>query len=256
MNKYFIRELEQINYGPGRGYGRKYGVFQIVDGNEEQIGEYDRNYNELYDTFFPFQLNGRDLALYSPDYTSTRIMELPSCLDLGGEPRDEMGFCPVEYFIPTYLDQEIIHESNNEALPPRQVSKNRVNNPRDFFLKEERQEHKYTNGITGQECTDVIISRPLTPILYYPFGFVAGCIWGDDSSWKIQFLDLSEADKGMLKREERFGYIELPENQTLKDAINMEDFQAQPNEDWANNIRINIMQTFDLRTGKRVNPLD
>lgn len=44
------------------------------------------------------------------------------------------------------------------------------------------------------------------------FGFVAGCIWGDDSSWKMQCLDLSEVSKGMLVRKESFGYLPMPHN--------------------------------------------
>ncbi|HVW03039.1 MAG TPA: hypothetical protein VHB77_21945 [Planctomycetaceae bacterium] len=41
------------------------------------------------------------------------------------------------------------------------------------------------------------------------FGFVWGCIWGDDSSWKVQYLDLSRITEGIIIREERFGYVEL-----------------------------------------------
>lgn len=41
------------------------------------------------------------------------------------------------------------------------------------------------------------------------FGFVWGCVWGDDSSWKVQLLDLSEIQSGVIRREERFGYVEL-----------------------------------------------
>ena len=41
------------------------------------------------------------------------------------------------------------------------------------------------------------------------FGFVWGCIWGDDSSWKVQYLDLSGIQDGILRREERFGYVPL-----------------------------------------------
>jgi hypothetical protein len=41
------------------------------------------------------------------------------------------------------------------------------------------------------------------------FGFVWGCIWGDDSSWKVQFLDLSKVQQGVLQCQERFGYLEL-----------------------------------------------
>lgn len=41
------------------------------------------------------------------------------------------------------------------------------------------------------------------------FGFVWGCIWGDDSSWKVQHLDLSGARDGVIRRDERFGYVQL-----------------------------------------------
>jgi hypothetical protein len=41
------------------------------------------------------------------------------------------------------------------------------------------------------------------------FGFVWGCIWGDDSSWKVQYLDLSRIERGVITRDERFGYVEL-----------------------------------------------
>ena len=51
------------------------------------------------------------------------------------------------------------------------------------------------------------------------FGFVAGCVWGDDSSWKIQYLDLSRVSEGIVKGDDRFGYIELASDQDLKHAI-------------------------------------
>lgn len=41
------------------------------------------------------------------------------------------------------------------------------------------------------------------------FGFVWGCVWGDDSSWKVQHLDLSGITHGVIRRDERFGYLEL-----------------------------------------------
>jgi hypothetical protein len=41
------------------------------------------------------------------------------------------------------------------------------------------------------------------------FGFVWGCVWGDDSSWKVQCLDLTGIQDGSLQRDERFGYVEL-----------------------------------------------
>jgi hypothetical protein len=41
------------------------------------------------------------------------------------------------------------------------------------------------------------------------FGFVWGCHWGDDGSWKVQYLDLGRVQQGELRREDRFGYVEL-----------------------------------------------
>jgi hypothetical protein len=41
------------------------------------------------------------------------------------------------------------------------------------------------------------------------FGFVWGCVWGDDSSWKVQHLDLTGIRSGVIRRDERFGYVEL-----------------------------------------------
>lgn len=42
------------------------------------------------------------------------------------------------------------------------------------------------------------------------FGIVCGCVWGDDNSWKIEYLDLSRIEEGILTREARWGYVELP----------------------------------------------
>ncbi len=44
------------------------------------------------------------------------------------------------------------------------------------------------------------------------FGFVWGCHWGDDTSWKLQHLDLSHVSEGIVIRSERFGYLELADH--------------------------------------------
>ena len=157
--------------------------------DKEKIGEYIRNYPSFSEgTFFPFQQNGKDYALYSRDYTSTRVMELPSCKDICGEQPNAFGFCPVEYYVPqeSYSDEEF-----NE-------------------YKEWCEKENYNfdlQKLNGQ------------------YGFVAGCIWGDDTSWKIQFLDLSKISEGILTRDDRFGYIELMDGMSLKNAVNFGYFE-------------------------------
>jgi hypothetical protein len=44
------------------------------------------------------------------------------------------------------------------------------------------------------------------------FGFVWGCVWGDDSSWKVEHLDLTGIQSGVIRREARFGYVEIATN--------------------------------------------
>lgn len=83
------------------------------------------------------------------------------------------------------------------------------------------------------------------------FGFVAGCVWGDDSSWKIQFLDLRRIEDGIILRDERFGYIELPGGIELKDAINTEHYcvlkdPKHPDDDWDRTIKIAIEASYHL----------
>lgn len=223
------------------------GVFKVKNGEEIPIGKYTRNYHALFNTFFPFEMNGKELALYSTDYTATRIMELPSCKDLGGEEFANDGFCPVDYFVPTYYELETISDYEGEK-PVRRLSN--VNNPKEPPIDERIDTHTWTNLNTNLQQSSKSLYRALTPTLYYPFGFVAGCVWGDDSTDKVQYLDLSKADQGILVREEKFGYIELPDNVSLSDAIDMSDYLYDHDGEWAHEIRINVMQRFFLRTGK------
>lgn len=253
---YFARALNKSETDLDLGRFGRMGVFRQEHGEDELIGSYIRNYGTAFDTFFPFEAGGKDLALYSPDYTTTRIMELPSCLDLGGEEPDDMAFCPVDYFVPTYIDQELIQTTDNEEFPPLRISRTRINNPTENALSPRSEGYKYVNGNTGQSCTDNLEYRPLTPITYYSFGFVSGCIWGDENTWKVQYLDLSKADEGILTREERFGYIELIDGLRLRDAIDMTDYAYDADDEDAYRIRIKSLQTFDLVSGKRISPFE
>lgn len=187
MLPYEARVIEKIENRPGTWNSIRVGVF---DDAGAQLGEYIRNYPSLYKTFCPFTVDdgARWLALYSKDYTASRLMELPSCQDIGGEESASNGFCPVEFCVPGYQwvgPFPDISDSKREKI---------------FELD-------------GEEDGD---SRPDG---HAPFGFVAGCGWGDDSSWKIEFLDLSKAPEGTIKRDSRFGYIELPRALSLAGAI-------------------------------------
>lgn len=209
--KYFAEVIEVIEHKNSDAWNcLKVGVFE----NYLRIGEYIRNYHRLNSTFFPFKhKNGKWLALYSPEYTATRIMELPSCKDIGGEECDENGFCPVEFYVPNYYDWKT---EDGEMFRLNQLT-----------LKEFEKDFKNEN---------------IEDLQYWPFGFVAGCVWGDDISWKIQYLDLSRADEGILTRSEKFGYIWLPGNISLAEAIDFIDFDGE--KDFS--IQISLPIRFDL----------
>ena len=108
---------------------------------------------------------------------------------------------------------------------------------------------------TDELCKITTKNRPLTSLSYYPFGFIAGCYWGDDSSWKIQYLDLSEVEKGIINREERFGYVELLENTTLQKAITISGYNDKSG-NYKIHLRVKIMQTFDISSGKIIDPFE
>lgn len=59
------------------------------------------------------------------------------------------------------------------------------------------------------------------------FGFVWGCLWGDDSTWKVQWLDLSRVTEGVLTREERFGYMELSTRDWRSPALSLDPPQPE-----------------------------
>lgn len=264
---FYAKVLEPIDNGPGKWNSLRVGIFQrpeadiAVQGYHEPktsdsdvlIGEYKRNYSSLHRTFHPFQLRGKWYALYSKDYTSTRLMELPSCRDIGGEERDQWGFCPVDYWVPPLHDLLFHHiegcprdwEHGSTPDGYKACTCNMTHNPECDWIKSKG--GKPCNGCKEERAAyDAIHSEWVFPDRVH--GFIAGCVWGDDSSWKIEYLDLSRADEGIIKREARFGYVEMASGQDLKDAI---DYDGE-----GEYIRINVMQHFNIRTGRDINEPD
>ena len=190
------------------------------------IGSYQRNYPNIYRTFHPFKLRDKWYALYSPNYTATRLMTLPDCKDIGGENPDSIGFCPTDFFVPSLPYITSNHYENCPAITGGKCICN-------FKHKNEcplaSPNPKIING--GYEWDKCLCKKEYKEFRNWKYqwkfservhGFVAGCIWGDDSSWKIEYLNLNRADEGIIERDNRFGYLELPENLTLDKAINID----------------------------------
>jgi hypothetical protein len=162
----------------------------VYDGRK-RVGSYFRDYSTFYDTFFPFEHGGKWYALVSTDYTRTDLMALPSCKIIGGEPKvEEHGFCPVEFHVPNYIRR-----------------------------KSGKGTWYYDEQIDVDEWR--VTKEDEASFHHFDFGFVAGCIWGDDTSWKVQHLDLSRVDEGIVTRTEKFGYVWLGPKVKLSNAVNI-----------------------------------
>jgi hypothetical protein len=222
---YFAKVIGIVDNGKRYWNHLKIGIFERAE--ERQIGEYTYNYSSPHRTFHPFELRGKWYALYSKDYTATRLMSLPDCKDIGGEEGDGCGFCPVEYWVPPLTDLRMWH---TDPKCPRFV---------DNYIDKD-----YTMGCKCDHKLYPYGQQWVMPERVH--GFIAGCHWGDDSSWKIQYLDLSRADEGIFKREERFGYIQLPNHLTLDKAIELDVSEGGVF------LQIATEDCYDIKTGKRL----
>jgi hypothetical protein len=139
----------------------------------ERICQYDRNYGMLH-TFEPFRQGEREFALISQDYTRTDVLDLAAGQVIAQEPQSG---APGSGFCPVGFYVPDWWDVNDDYVIP------------------------------GSEYWTADREWPTGD-----FGFVWGCYWGDDSSWKVHYLDLSRVREGVINRDDRFGYIELATN--------------------------------------------
>jgi hypothetical protein len=205
-------------------------IVSIYEG-DQFLGSYERLFPALgAATFCPFEHGGRWYALYSADYTTTRVMALPECRDLGGEESDPHGFCPVEYYVPRY----------------------RVGTWSSPTTGQTYQHYEFDNADRfrpAPQTTD-------TPYEYGPWhfldtGFVAGCHWGDDASWKVEVLDLSRVAEGIIVRSARFGHCEVPHKRSLRETL---DFLGWTPQDPV--VTVVRQEERDLATGQVIDPYE
>lgn len=191
----FRIEIGVIDNAAGTWQSNKVSIFR----DNTLIGEYLRNYPNFADlTFCPFFIDSTWYALYSADYTDTRVMKLhEGIIEDWCSDKSSAGFCPVEIYVPKYVryGDSVMTVDSEYATD-------------DEFVR---------------DCTDL----DWQPIEFCNFGFLCGCYWGDDSSWKLRFIDLSKIPDKILTISERFGYWELPSSMTLRQSIDMSDWSNE-----------------------------
>jgi len=131
---------------------------------------YERNYAMLQ-TFEPFRQGNREFALISRDYTRTAVLDLTSGEVVAEE--TQLGGAGTGFCPVGFFVPDWWDVQDGSKLP-------------------------------GSEHWDSDDEWPVGD-----FGFVWGCYWGDDSSWKVQYLDLSRVQQGIILRDGRYGYVEL-----------------------------------------------
>lgn len=162
----------------------------------------------VLDTFEPFRQLDRCYALIAPDYTATSVMDLATGEIIATEKADPMGFCPVGFYVPDWWD---VHDGS--TLPGS---------------------HRWTADNEWPYRGD--------------FGFVWGCIWGDDSSWKVQYLDLSAITDGLVARDDRFGSVEL----ASESGVHPKSFIRVRSSDGQRRVDFRVRQHFELDTGSHI----
>ena len=246
------------------------GVFQHdADGAETQVGSYERNYRFMR-TFWWFRRGTRHFALYSTDYTATRVMEIfpgQGFKDIGGEDPDEGGFCPVELYVPDCRKHEFQEHSGLGELivnwsdplaslaPGCEFGKTAETHRGRAKLRDA--EGRYIEREELRETLDGAERLVKVPawgtqqdyesgwIRYPPdHGFVYGCFWA--CPYQIQYLDLSRVEEGIIRREERFGYIDLPSSVLLRNAVQLDNQSCK--------VSIAITSVWDLQRGRLLSP--
>lgn len=203
--------LKAYKVDNGKGYWNSIRLEIFKDGN--LIGGYLRNYSSFeFKTFCPFQIGETWYALYSKDYTATRIARLNDTFeDWCGEDENSFGFCPVEFFIPP------CHSGKN-SYSLRDGTKSEYEYHHYLDAEYENVEEFWKEVQDAKDPLKIVAPGKIT---WASWGLMCGCIWGDDSSWKVRYIDLSGIPNKILKIEERFGYWELPDNLDLREAIHI-----------------------------------
>lgn len=220
-DKYVIKTIPKANR-PGTWNSIIVEVYRrnTPSGVSEKICQYERNYSSLLATFEPFRQGEREYALISRDYTRTAVIDLAS-----GEIIAEEALDGDSGFCPAGFYVPDWWDTHNGRTIPGS----------NYWTADD----EWPNG---------------------NFGFVWGCYWGDDSSWKVQYLDLSEIQHGFINRQERFGYVELAtngfESPCLKSGPSKPENSSPPHfirlrrENGIVKVNFAVEMSFDLLSGK------
>lgn len=207
-DKYFVEGTPKPN-APGTWDSTLVEVFRRHGASErERVCIFERDY-ALLQTFEPFRQGTRELALISRHYTRSAVLDLATGEILAEESESTAG----SGFCPV-----------------------------GFYVPDWWDLHD-SSIIPGSEYWSADLEWPVGD-----FGFVWGCHWGDDRSWKVQYLDLRRIQEGIIARDDRFGYVELAT--TRQASAGVPDFIEVSRRAGVTRVCFAVELSFDLETGR------
>lgn len=149
----------------------------------------------VWNTVHPFEHQGRWYVTYSSAYTRLSVFNITDQYEAWTDEGGAGGFCPVAVAIPwKHTDVRPEHERSHNLTM-----------------------WSWLPRIGDQYEGDASFRASAAD-----FGFYSGCIWGDDSSWKLRYLDFSRLSEGIVVASDAFGYIPLPTSMTIQDCVELD----------------------------------
>lgn len=195
----FTIQVKLVANKPGQWESSEVTVYlqRPEDAAPISVGSYRREYPSYVEqTFCPFSTeDGTWYALYSHDYNTLSLARLTGGFTHLHSLNDH--FCPVEVGVP------FIYEVKNADG--------------EWRIEEvgwdAKEMQRQLDRFSGHPC------EGNHRIRHADFGFYSGCVWGDDSSWKLRFIDLREVPNGKIVFDDKpLGYFPMADL-TLRDSV-------------------------------------
>lgn len=205
MKKYKAKFLEEKKNDKGWSFS----LIGVFDG-DEKVSEYIRNYNSFYNTFDCFKRDEQWYALYSDKYTEVSIAKLPEMEKISSTKYPVFGeknegyfnsVCPVDFYVPCY--KWLIYKNGEKE--------------KCYFDSTYKTEKEFDKTWTSNNVWELD-----NDLHYEKFAFMAGCIWGDDSSMKVCVVDLKDLNNVRVYKESPIHYKLHLSDMLLKDSIEID----------------------------------
>lgn len=203
----------------------------------------------MLETFEPFRLwdssqeRWRNFALISPKYTNFEVLDLDSHEIIARNPYPRLSQEQADMFNRSFIaaNEDPPYSAGQESGSGRFCpAVFHVPDVLDILDEKDLQEFKDHQNDTEEDFYEEWMK---TFLQRRSFGLEAGCVWGDDWSYKVQAIELSEVLEGSVSDDRRFGYFVL--NGELKDVYGKDYFDDDAYPDFVLNAPVSFRFSDD-----------